>query len=713
MTTVHNLTRREFLRLSALGLCSMSALGVLASCTPATAPTPASTAAAVQATGAPTAAPQATAAPVAGKVGSGLIGKLEGPEVVTDTTKYPKQFKEAPALADLVKAGKLPAVKERIGDDPLVVKPLEIGKYGGTWRRGFSGPADQWNGVRVAGHDSFAYFDYTGQKVFPLVAKGWDLAADGKSLTVYLRKGMKWSDGKPFTADDIVFFYNDVAANKELTPSPSVELYPGGKPVTVEKVDANTIRYIFPVAYPFFLRLLASSQPGTGGQARRGLEAMGGYMPAEYMKQFHPKYVSKEELDKKIADAKFKNWVALFKFKGDWSLNPELPVISPWKTTSPINTPTWALERNPYCFWVDTEGNQLPYIDKISMTLGENLEVINLKAIAGEFDLQERHIDLGKLPVLLENQSKGNYKISLDPGDYGADAALHFNMAYNKDAEINKWFNTTDFRRALSLGVDRNELNEVFWLGTGVPGSVVPAEETMYNPGKEYRNLWHTYDTKKANEMLDKLGLTKKDSDGYRLRTDGTGRLRIEVMTYGGQFLQFTQIAEMIRKQWKDIGIELYVGEVERSLGMNRIAGDEHQLFMWTNDDSTPELLFSGKVIPTQPGSWAFHGNAYAKWFASGGTQGTKPTSERLLKALDNFSKAYTAADDERIRLCKEIYAIAVDEVFSIGTVGWSPASSGVRVSKTNLANVPGRMINNTNQRYPGLALPETFFFKS
>lgn len=716
MATKHEITRREFLRLSALGIGGMSGWALLAACAapplptvvPAVKPTTAA---------APAAAPQATAVPTAdtsAKIGSKLVGKFEGPTIIVDSAKYPKQFKESPDLAALVKAGKLPPVAERIGDDPLVIKPLnEIGKYGGIWRRGFNGPADYWNGVRVAGHDSLLYFDYTGQKLVPCVAKAWNLAPDGKSLTVNLRKGMKWSNGEPFTVDDIIFFFEDIASNKELNPSPTIELYPSNQPVTVEKIDAYTVRYNFPLPYAFFVWLLGSSQPGTGGQSRRGLEANGGFSPAKYMKQFHPKYVAKDELDKLVQAGKFKSWVELFKNRGDWSLNPDLPVISPWKTTTPINTPTWTLERNPYSFWVDTDGNQLPYLDKIVMTLGENLEVLNLRAIAGEYDMQERHMDLSKLPVFLQNREKGNYTVALDPGEYGADAALHVNMAYNKDAEINKWFNTVDFRRALSLGVDRDELNETFWLGTATPGSVAPAESTAYSPGPEYRTLWHTFDPKKSNGMLDKLGLTKKDSDGYRLRLDGTGRLRIEVMTFGGQFLQFTQIAEMVRKQWKTIGIDLFVNEVERSLGGNRIMADEHQLFMWSTDDALPELLFSGKIVPTQPGAWAFHGQAFAKWFASGGKQGTKPTEERMVKVLDNFAKAFYATDQERLRLCKEVYAIAVEDVFSIGTCGLSPASQGVRIFKNNLGNVPSRIVNATNQRHPGLALPETFYWKT
>ena len=191
---------------------------------------------------------------------------------------------------------------------------------------------------------------------------------------------------------------------------------------------------------------------------------------------------------------------------------------------------------------MDTAGNQLPYIDKVVLTLAENLEVINLRAIAGEYDFQARHLDLGKLPVFIENQQKGGYKLHLDPGDYGGDMIIKFNLSYEADPEIAKWMNTADFRRALALGIDRDQINETFWLGTGTPSSVVPVDSNKYNPGPEYRKLWATLDVKKANEMLDKIGLAKKDAEGYRLRTDGKGRLRIEIMTLGGQFLQFTQI---------------------------------------------------------------------------------------------------------------------------------------------------------------------------
>src|SRR5215813_4380787 len=492
------------------------------------------------------------------KPGAQLIGKLEGAEVVTDPTQYPKTFKEAPQLAELVKAGKLPPVQERIGQDALVVKPLrEIGKYGGTWRRA-----------------------YTGTKIVPNIAKSWEVSRDGKTTTILLRRGMRWSDGQPFTADDFVFWFEDVYQNKDLVPTPLSVMTIGGKPIAIRKVDATTVQFVCPEPY-YALPTVLASVWGIGHHARFGRSALGGFAPAHYLKQFHPKYVSREELDRKLAELKMDGWVTMFKDRNDACRNPDLPVVTPWKTTSPLTTSVWVLERNPYSVWVDTDGNQLPYIDRVRMTLGENLEVINLRAIAGEYDSQARHIDISKLPVLLENQQKGGYRVYLDPSDQGTDVGLFCNQSFDKDPEIAKWLTRREFRVALSHGVDRAQINETFLLGLGQTGSAAPGERTPYFPGPEFKTLHATYDVKAANEMLDKLGLDKKDGEGYRLRTDGGGRLQISLTTYLG-FLPFTKIAEMVVEHWRRIGIRGEVQEMERGAASTRVQNNEQHIYFET-----------------------------------------------------------------------------------------------------------------------------------
>ena len=727
-------SRRKFLQLTVAGAAGV----VLASCAPAPtaeptkapavpttapvatkAPEPTKAPVATKAPE-PTKAPAATTAPTATakpKLGDTLIGKMEGPERVLDAAKYPTKFGEAPMLADLVKANKLPAVDKRLPDaaEVMVVKPLnEIGKYGGTWRRGFTGPADHENGNRINAADKILHFDYTGSTITPSLAKAWKLSDDGKTTTITLRKGAKWSDGNPFTADDFIFWFDDIYSNKEIVPTPFFEMMINGKPCTMKKVDASTVAFEFPEANYQFPLILAGSTAIGAGQSTRGAFGTygGGYAPAHYLKQFLPKYTPVADLEKKAKDAGFDSWKSLLKSMYSWALNPELPVMTPWRTVSPINTPTWSMERNPYFWTVDTAGNQLPYIDKITLTLAENLEVLNLRAIAGEYDEQERHTDLSKLPVYLENQQKGNYTVHLDPAFNGSDITLHFGMAYEGDAEIAKWIKNKDFRHALSMGIDRDQLNESFWLGLGTPGSTAPAETTIYSPGPEYRKKWCTLDVKAANDLLDKIGLDKKDSEGYRLRTDKNERLRIEFITVSGQFLPYTPAGEMIKQHWKKIGIDVDVKATERNLAFTKTANNEHQLMAWANDGSEMLYLFARHALPVDAAE-CHMGMAFAKWFNTNGAQGKKPDDPEMLRAMDLFRAAPGKKEDEQIASAKEIWKIIVEQQWSIGTVGQSPAFMGVRVVKNNMGNIPARQVNAQHARTPGSSFPATFYFKS
>ena len=179
---------------------------------------------------------------------SGLVGKLEGSTVVTNV--MPKAFKEAPELAALVQQGKLPPVAERLPSEPLVIKPLnEAGKYGGTWRRGFVGPGDGENGNRINASDKLIFWDFTGANIIPSIAKSVTQSEDGKITRVALRKGMKWSDGQPFTADDFVFWFEDIYSNKNIVPTGIADMSPAGKPGKIVKIDEVTVEFQFEVPY--------------------------------------------------------------------------------------------------------------------------------------------------------------------------------------------------------------------------------------------------------------------------------------------------------------------------------------------------------------------------------------------------------------------------------------------------------------------------------
>jgi peptide/nickel transport system substrate-binding protein len=651
------------------------------------------------------------AAEVAPVMETDLVGDLEGPEIITDPGQYPTSFNEAPMLAEMVAAGELPPLEERLPkpEDVLVIKPVhEIGKYGGTWHRAFTGPADGQNGHRVAGGDRFLFWDAVNfPEVVPNLSKGWEVSDDGTTITLFLRDGLKWSDGEPFTADDVMFWYEHMYQNDELVPVKSAFFDPA-KGHELTKIDDLTIQFKFPQPNSLFLEVLGSSVNVFGGQAIFGNIGMGGFAPAHYLQQFHPDFVDQAELDALVQAEGFDTWVNMFKDKNTWQRNPDLPVLTPWKTEVPITTPNWVLVRNPYYYGVDTEGNQLPYIDRISMELAENLEVLNLRVIAGEYDYQARHVSLANLPVLLENADQVGYNVHLDPAQHGADGAFQFNLSYEADPEIAKWIKNVDFRRALSLAVDRDQINEIIFLGVGVPGSAVVAESSVFNPGPEYRTLWSTYDPEQANQMLDEIGLTERDAEGFRVRTDNGERLIIELTTIPA-FIQFTQLAELVKEDWADVGIFANVVEQERGLATGRRDNNELPIFVWQNDGTDELFTYPYHAIPVDPTSGT--GPAYGAWFASGGTQGIEPDIPSVKKVQDLFAQGLIATPEERIEIGREIWRIITDEVWTMGTVGQSGAFMGVRVVKNNMGNIPSRQLNIQAGQTPNISRPSTFYF--
>jgi len=616
----------------------------------------------------------------------------------------PEKFHEAPDLARLVKAGKLPPVEQRLPREPLVVPPVErIGRYGGTWHRGFTGPADKQNADRIM-HDHLIYYDLDGFTIVPHIAKSWEISDNARTFTFKLRKGMKWSDGSPFTAEDFMFAYRDLILNDELNPAKPDYLKPGGKLGRLEKVDDYTIRYVFSQPHYVMLEMCASLY--VAGQSTRGGYGYGIYAPKHYLKQFHPKYASKERLNKMIEEAGLENWVQLFKLQADAHLNPELPVVGPWKVVRPITSQLYVLERNPYYWAVDTAGNQLPYIDKIVMQLAEDLEVLNLRAIAGQIDMQGRHILLGKVPVLKANAAKGNYRILLWPHEKGTEMGVCVNQTWEGDPEIEKWLRNRDFRIALSLAIDREEINETIFLGMGKVRAAIPARGTPFYPGPEYEKKYIRHDVAEANAILDRLGLDKKDAQGFRLRTDGKGRLVLTLAIRGNAFLDMVGAAELLERHWAKAGIKVNVSVQERSFWQTRRRANEHQLSLGAGGSMNPWT--SQAELPVAPVC------AYAinvgLWYETGGEKGVAPTGP-LKQLLELFDRGKAIPFNRRIEVGREIYRILTDNVYVIGTVGRSPASSGVVVVKNDFRNVPEVAANSTAAQTPGVARPEQFFF--
>ncbi len=656
------------------------------------------------------------------KIGPELMHPtMEGATIVVDVSQYPKAFKESPLFAGMVKEGRLPAIEKRlpVPEDILVVKPLnEIGKYGGTWRRGFTGPSDSPAAARWATHDSPLMWNYNMQSIIPNVAKGWELSKDGKTTTIFLRRGLKWSDGEPVTANDFIFWWEDLYNNKELTPSKPIDFFAQGKEGKMEKVDDFTVRYTFPEPYFTFPELLASVSGVSGPGTSFGNPGVaGGFAPAHYAKKYHAKYADKATLDKLMKDAGFENWVAFYKKMNTWWLTPGYPTVAPWLCVIPVNRSTWVWEPNPYWYQVDTAGNQLPYFSSLVNTLAESIEILNLRAIAGEYDVESRNTQLSKLPVFLQNQERGNYKVWLSPILYGAAPGMMLNHSYEKDPEIAKWIMNLDFRKALSAGIDRAQINETFFLGLGAIGSGIPGKDNPYYPGDEYKLKNHTFDVKLANDLLDKLGLDKKDADGFRLRTDGKGPLTIELPAFTPEaHLPIIGINQMIAQQWKKIGIRADLTTASTTVVATRLANNEFPIYFWENNSSELMLTNPNGLVPLSGGGYSASplGPLTAKWIETNGKEGKPPPAGySLQKGVDLFRKMAGVTAPERIPMGKDLWKLQVDELWIIGIVGLMPAVLSVNIVKNNVGNVPRRMAISSAGLTPANVRPETWYFKS
>jgi peptide/nickel transport system substrate-binding protein len=342
----------------------------------------------------------------------------------------------------------------------------------------------------------------------------------------------------------------------------------------------------------------------------------------------------------------------------------------------------------------------------------ENLEVLGLKAASGEFDFQDRHLGVTNLPVLVENQQRGNYTIYRAPSTE-LDLGLRINLAYEEDPEIGELIRNVNFRRGLSLGINRDQINEAFFLGTSTPTATMAADGSIYNPGPEWRTRWATHDVAQANTLLDQAGLTAKDGAGFRLRRDGKGRVRLNYEVATG-FVDFTGIGEMIRNQWAQIGIELNIQSIEGNLLIQRTVANKLMLSahqVGTDDPFLKADTFLPTVTNNYPG---MIGIPYALWFTSNGTRGKEPPeSMRLLKdAMTLLRQGLSAPEDERRRIGKELYKLHADQVWSIGIVGFGLAQYGVYLASNKLRNVPKRVINSLQTRAPANAFPMTFYYE-
>ncbi len=417
------------------------------------------------------------------------------------TSALAVKYNEAPVLRVKVAAGELPPVEERLPEEPLVVQPYEqIGKYGGTLHLSMVSMRAQYPAAQI----NMAYvlmMDREFENVIPNVAKDWKISEDGKTFTLYLRKGHKWSDGAPFTADDILFWWEDVMLNKELTPGIPSQWTPGGEPMKLRKIDDYTIEYNF--AKPYYS--VAYNFASVGQRGRQGDVLL----PKHALKKYHIKYNS--DADKLAKEEGYDHWYQLFTQWADFSTGRQpvgIPSLNAWVAKKELPDGL-IFERNPYYFKIDTAGNQLPYIDKIQAVSFHQTETHLLQMVTGQIDYEAWGTSMADFPVLQANAEKGGYRVWIGGDSWGAAPGLFFNQNYKEDPVLGDILRDDRFRHALSLAIDRDEVNDIVFLGKGVPRQATVHSSTSFVEEKWAR--WYAnYDPERARQIRDEMERNEK-----------------------------------------------------------------------------------------------------------------------------------------------------------------------------------------------------------
>ncbi|MEM9050369.1 MAG: ABC transporter substrate-binding protein [Pseudomonadota bacterium] len=581
---------------------------------------------------------------------------------------------ESPLLENRVHEGALPPMAQRLPHEPQIVdlalKGREPGRHGGTLRMFITKPRDirymvVYGYARLVGYTE----DYA---LAPDILRDVEIE-DGRVFTFHLRKGHRWSDGHPFTTEDFRYWWEDVANNAELAPAglPRVMLVDGEAPeVTV--IDAHTIRYAWSERNPLFLTQLAAARPPFI------------YRPAHYMKQFHADHADPEALAGLMDEVRARNWASLHNAKDNMYRydNPDLPSLQPWVSITEKNAQGYDLIRNPYFHRVDAQGNQLPYIDRIELTIAAG-GLIPQKIGLGEVDLQIRSLAFSDAPVLKQAEAQGGYTTYLWVNGAGSDIALYPNQNYT-DPDFRALFRDPVFRRALSLAVNRKTINRTLFFGLAKESNVAPLEGSpLYDPALS--SAYAGYDPQTANSLLDTLGLDARDGDGTRILADGR-RLEIVVET-AGERPEVSDALELLSEMWSEIGVKLIVRPLDRDILRNKVYAGESMMpvwYGWNNGVPTPNAPPRDLApIDQTQFSWPMWGQ-YFQTKGQAGEEVETAVAQRLLELYESWLLAIDA--EARAAIWQEMLAIHADQVFAIGLVSAAPQPL---IASNRLRNVP------------------------
>jgi peptide/nickel transport system substrate-binding protein len=581
--------------------------------------------------------------------------------------------KESPLLAEKVAAGELPPLEERIPKEPALSLAKEIGKFGGIYRGAGFGPAHgqlDTSGLRFTG---LLRLEPDLKTFTPLIAKSYESNEDFTVWTVTLREGMKWSDGAPFTSDDFRFHYEDVMLNAEVTPTINPRLYAGGQPIKMEFPDDYTVVMSFAAPFPAFDILLASTYD----------YMLRLWSPRHYLEKWHIKYNA--DADALAKSEGFESWAQAFNHhrdKQDSQTDVNCPDLTPWVLSQVDATGNKYFDRNPYYFVVDREGKQLPYIDQQISVIVADGQTRVLKFAAGELHAAaENPLPVSDYTLYVQNEAQGNYKTYLFANSRGSDNSFTFNITH-KDPVLRNIFNDVKFREAMSLAINRQQINDVLFFGKAEIRQAVPPSSTSFM--EDWMSSYMVeYDVDGANQRLDDLGLAWNAAHTQRTRPDGQP---LQIVLESTE--EFSAMAEMVSEMWTAVGVKTDYKQNERTFARERFQTNERDAQCFTFDGAAEFALRGNtdKIRPAFVRDELGFAPLYRQWYDTNGAQGEEPPQElKDLRALVDEWQSLAPSNPLYLEKGKEMMNIFTRNLWYIGL---SVAPRVVLISNT-LGNAP------------------------
>ncbi|MCY4070775.1 MAG: ABC transporter substrate-binding protein [Chloroflexi bacterium] len=606
-------------------------------------------------------------------------------------------YNEAPSLAEMVAAGELPPVDERLPDEPLVIEPVEeIGQYGGTWRAVDNNDSNGWTQMTINA-EGFLKWNRDVNGFRPNIVTSWEWNDEATELTVNFRQGIKWSDGDPMTVDDYLFWWNDMVLDENVPVNAPFGTTVRGELMSVEKLDDYTLHFSFPYANPLFMEY----------KSRGAYHSSIHIVPEHYMRGFHPAYSDAEDATELVNRYNF----------GSRMHYPDRPTLSAWMTVDYVPSQRLVLDRNPFYWKVDTEGNQLPYIDRLDIEIpqGSATELVALKGIAGELDMQVRDVNLLDVPLVLENQEAGDYRVIMwSRGDYAWPWIIP--MYDYPDEGILDLMYTKEFRQAMSHAINRDRINEITSLGlaTARQFSLSAESPEFQTPeGQEFYQKWAasyaSYDPELAGSLLDGIGVVDADGDGWRDRPDGSA-LELIVDIPAADTGSIDRM-DLVKEDWEAVGLKTVLNIIAWEVVSARHLAGEIMIRAWGSAAAWGLVSAATVWTPIEGVTYSIGGARIGDYYNSGGERGVAPRPGSMLEQLqDAYTELISIVDpEERSAKLLEAYQIHIDEgPITIGTIGEHPSPV---IVKNNFRNVQDfGLVAGWDLAFPGTADPEQFF---